>query len=327
MIEKRGNRWRARLRLDGHPETSRTFATRPAAEKWHKEIEDASKLGVLTDALAAEKTFAQVLRLYAEQRTPCKRGAAQELQRIAQIERTKLVDLKLANLDRRVLRDYRDRRLKEVKGSSWNRELSLITQVLRYAVAECDARLDVRELVDGLRGKESPGRTGRISPADEQALLAAAPKVAPWCAAMIRLSIALGTRRGELHSLRHCDVDREAMTVLVRGTKTAASHRTLPISAGTLAVIDSLPRSLTDDRILWQAPDAVAITYAFRRCCYHAKLPHLTLHLARHECLSRLAERGADIPLLRAMSGHTTLAMLSRYARPAAEPLRALVAA
>jgi integrase len=327
MIEKRGNRWRARLRLDGHPQVSKTFATESAARRWHQQIEDAAKTGTLTDVLTAEQTFASMLRLYAEQRTPCKRGADQELQRVAQLERSTLADLKLSSIDRRVLRDHRDRRLRVIKGSSWNRELSLVTQVLRYAVAECDAKLDVRELVDGLRGKESPGRTGRITPADEAALLAAAPKVAPWCAAMVKLSLALGTRRGELHSLLHADVDRQAMTVLVRGTKTAASHRTLPISAGTLAVIDSLPRSLTDDRILWQAGDAVAITYAFRRACYHARLPHLTLHLCRHECLSRLAERGADIPLLRAMSGHTTLAMLGRYARPAAEPLRALVAA
>jgi integrase len=328
MIEKRNGRWRARLRLEGHPQTSKTFATESAARKWHQQIEDAAKLGTLADVLAAEQTFAQMLRDYAERITPTKRGAAQELSRIGQLERSTLADLRLSSISRPVLRAFRDRSLKSVKGSSWNRTLSLVTQVLAFAVREHDAKLDVRALVEGLRGQESPGRTGRISPADEAALLAAAPKVAPWAAAMIRLALALGVRRGELHSLRHGAVDRQAMSIHVAGTKTAASVRTLPISAATLAIIDGLPRSLTDDRLFWQAGAAEDITYAFRRCCYHAKLPHLTLHLCRHECLSRLAEAGAgaDLLKLRAYSGHATLSMLGRYARPAAESLRQMVA-
>ena len=51
------------------------------------------------------------------------------------------------------------------------------------------------------------------------------------------------------------------------------------------------------------------------------------MHLARHEAISRLAEKGASIPLLKAFSGHQTLAMLSRYAHPSPETLRALMAA
>jgi len=327
MIEKTTiGRFRARLRLKGHPEVSQTFATRAAAQRWHQQIEDAAKLGLLTSVLAAEQTFAQALRLYADKTTPGKRGAAQELQRIGQLEGSPLADLKLASVDRRVLREYRDRRLRTIAESTWNRELSLITQVLKHAVAEHDAKLDVRDLVVGLRGKESPGRTGRISPAAESKLLAAADKVSPWAAALVRLSLALGTRRGELHGLRHADIDRQAMTVHIRGTKTEASDRLLPISSGTLAIIDSLPRSLADDRLFWQADKPEDLTYAWRRCCYHAGLD-LCLHLCRHECLSRLAEGGASIPLLKGFSGHTTLAMLGRYARPAAEGLRALIAA
>ena len=329
MIEKRNGRWRARLRLDGYPQTSRTFSTERAARAWHDQITDAAKLGTLTDLLAAEATFREMLRDYAERITPLKRGAAQELSRIGQLERSSLADLRLSSISRPVLRAFRDKSLKTLRGSSWNRTLSLVTQVLHHAVREHDAKLNVRELVDGLRGQESPGRTGRISPADEAALLAVAPKVGAWVAPMIKLALALGVRRGELWSLRHSDVELELFQIAVAGTKTAASVRTLPISAATANVIGSLPRSLQSDRLFWQAEDAVALTYAFRRCCHFAKLPHLTLHLARHECLSRLAEAGAgaDLLRLRAFSGHATLSMLGRYARPVAESLRSLVAA
>ena len=269
-----------------------------------------------------------MLRAYADNITPRKRGSHQELNRIAQLEGSALADLKLSAITRRVLRNFRDQRLKEVCGASWNRQLSLISQILKYAVREHDAKVDVRALTEGLRGQESAGRTGRITPADEAKLMVAGESVTPWCPAMIRLSLALGTRRGELFSLRHEDVDRQNLQVHVKGTKTKASDRWLPISVGTLAAIDALPRSLADDRIFWQAASPDSMTFAWRRAARDAGLPHIVLHLARHECLSRLAEGGViDILKLRSFSGHQTLSMLGRYARPEAEGLRALVAA
>jgi integrase len=143
---------------------------------------------------------------------------------------------------------------------------------------------------------------------------------------MIKLSLVLGTRRGELWALRHADVRRQAMSLHVEGTKTKAAVRDLPINSGTLAVIDSLPRSLTDDRIFWMVESPGLLTYAWRRTAYHAGLD-ICMHVARHECLSRLAESAdADLLKLRAYSGHTTLVTLGRYARPTAESLRSLIA-
>ena len=327
MIEKRDTRWRARLRLQGQPQLSRTFTTEAAARLWESEMLDAARGGRLASVVASDIAFSEVLDHYEQHRTPHKRGALQERRRIAALRQSPLAPLKVSAISRRVLREYRAERLKSIRESSWNRILSLISCCLKHASLEFDAAIDVRSITAGLRGKESPGRTGRITPEIEAALLAAAPKVAPWAGAMIRLSLALGTRRGELWSLQHADVDRTAMSVRVNGTKTVGSVRTIPVSVGTLAVIDTLPRSMADGRILWQAEDAELLTYVWRRCATLAGRRDVCMHLARHEAISRLAERGASIPLLRSFSGHQTLAMLARYARPEAEALRLLVAA
>jgi integrase len=46
-----------------------------------------------------------------------------------------------------------------------------------------------------------------------------------------------------------------------------------------------------------------------------------TLHRLQHSRLTHAAEDGASTPMFMAMSGHTSVASLIRYARPSAEAL------
>lgn len=46
-----------------------------------------------------------------------------------------------------------------------------------------------------------------------------------------------------------------------------------------------------------------------------------TLHQLRHSCLTHAAEDGASTPMLMALSGHTSVRSLARYARVSAEAL------
>lgn len=323
-IEFRDGRWRVRLRLHGQPHLSKTFATEAAAREWQDRAADAVKLGRIGEVLAADITFRAVAEHYRDAKLIHKRGRLQEGRRLDQLLRLPLADLALQSISRRTLRELRDARLKIVRGSTWNRELSLLTQVLRFAVAEHDAGLDVRSLTAGLRGRESPGRQGRISPADEAQLLAHAEG---WHGPMIRLALLTGCRRGELFGLTHADIDRQTMTLRIAGTKTAASDRVIPIGGSVLAAVDSLPRSIACERILWQACTPDALTGAWRRCAARAGLGHIVLHLARHEFLSRAADRGASVAQLKALGGHCTLAMLSRYVKASPESARHLIAA
>jgi integrase len=54
-----------------------------------------------------------------------------------------------------------------------------------------------------------------------------------------------------------------------------------------------------------------------------AKCLDLRIHDLRHEALSRMAARGADLKILMRQSGHKTVAVLMRYLNPTPEEQRA----
>jgi hypothetical protein len=132
-VEQRRGKWRARLRLKGQPQISRTFHSEEAALAWGRSMQDAANSGKLAEHVAADLTFDEALEQYGKRVTPGKKGAQQEQGRIKRLRLTPLASLKLSALSRATLRAYRDKRMRTITGSGWNRELSLIAQVLKIA--------------------------------------------------------------------------------------------------------------------------------------------------------------------------------------------------
>lgn len=324
MIEQRGDHWRARLRLKGHPGISKTFTTERAAREWHDKILDSAKLGKMAEVLAEGMTFAQAVESYRAKKTVEKRGAVQEHRRLDYLLTTALAPLQLPAISKPVLRTLRDQRLAEVRGSTWNREASLILQILKHAALEHDSGIKPVDLMTGMRGQESPGRKLRIRPDLEVKLLDHAPG---WVHALIVIALGTGARRGEIFALRHEHVDRGDMNLTLPGTKTEGSHRVIAMTPKVLAAIDSLSRSLTDSRIFWEVDDPQRMTEAFRRVARAAGAPEICLHVCRHEALSRMGEAGATNQILRSFSGHATDAMLSRYVKTDTSAQRRFLAA
>lgn len=80
-----------------------------------------------------------------------------------------------------------------------------------------------------------------FTPAELDALGA---ELGPKRAPMIRFAAATGLRPNEWATLERRDVDRERRRVTVRGTKTARSHREVPLTSEALSALDSLPRRI-----------------------------------------------------------------------------------
>lgn len=95
--------------------------------------------------------------------------------------------------------------------------------------------------------------------------------------------------------------------------------RAVPLTSRALEVIEGLPRSTTGKVF---PVERLTLYHAFIAACKRAKIENYTWHDLRHECLSRLAERG-DLSVLElsAISGHKTLQMLKRYTHLQAESL------
>lgn len=155
-IWKRGNYWRAYIRRQGYPQQNRTFDTRVDAEAWARRIESEMDRGAFVDRTAAEITsFGDLLKRYAEEISPPKKGGDGEILRIRKLRKDKLADYKISALTGKVIAEYRDARLRLVTGSTVNRELTLIGHVITIARKEWGIPLEINP-VSMIRRPDAP---------------------------------------------------------------------------------------------------------------------------------------------------------------------------
>jgi integrase len=166
----------------------------------------------------------------------------------------------------------------------------------------------------GAVGK-SEARTRRPSEAELLALDMEFRRIAPHpsttidMATFVRLAVALPRRRDELCSMKWVDWANGVITL--RETKNPRMLRTehVPVPPEAATIIDAIPR--IDERILPYNPESVSAS--FQRACDRLGIKDLHLHDLRHEGISRLFERGLDIPEVAMISGHQSWNMLRRY--------------
>src|SRR4051812_15048061 len=83
--------WQAKVRRTGWPVHSRTFATKAQAERWARDVERDMEQGSFRDPREAQRTtLLEALDRYGREVTPRKKGAPQEMVRIAAWKQHKL---------------------------------------------------------------------------------------------------------------------------------------------------------------------------------------------------------------------------------------------
>jgi site-specific recombinase XerD len=147
-------------------------------------------------------------------------------------------------------------------------------------------------------------------------------------AAVLRLLLDTGLRRGELASLRVADVDLEAGTVTVRAaTSKGRRGRTVPISSTTVAALRRWLRvrqsyiernALRSHDALWvgnKGPVAPnGLLQAVRRRLAAAGLPPVSIHSFRHRYAAVALEQGIPTAYLMVTGGWRSPRMIdSRY--------------
>ncbi len=141
---------------------------------------------------------------------------------------------------------------------------------------------------------------------------------------IIDFAIASTRRLGEIFRLRWDDIDRHAMTIIVRNMKSPkgskGNHVTVKLTREALAIIERQPK--TGDCIFPYNP--VSAQGNFTRACQRLGIDDLHFHDLRHEGVSRLFEAGYQIHEVAQFSGHLDWATLRRYTnlRPANLMLR-----
>jgi integrase len=339
---KRGKKWTATARL---PDTfqgpaasksiSQTFAKKDAAKLWLSSTETAMKLGNWRDPRLEpkaygplgwpEKRFAEALDNYRIKVAPEKKGASQEAAMLQMLAREDFAQKRIRDLTMSHFVDFRDARSEAGKSASTIRNnLNTISAVYEWLIHE--KSVDIANPIASLRKRRRgvPRPTGhrerRLFEGEEEAIakaiegLSVDPTRRQW-RALFPLLLDTGMRLGEAVSIECAWIRREYGFVHIPDSKNG-SARHVALSdrayAGLLELTDGEPADSKVFRFtVWVAKDAWRNEIRVRAGCQD-----LRIHDLRHEALSRMAARGADLKTLMRQSGHKTVAVLMRYLNP-----------
>lgn len=329
-FRSRQGKCQARVRRHGYPVIEKTFQTRTEAEKWARQIESEIDRGLYVDRTDAERTlFRDVLQRYEAEALPLKRGKDAESLRLQALMKSALAPCSMAALTSKAIAAWRDSRLKQVSGSTVNRELNIISAVINVAIREWGIALPVNPVTLIKRPQSNRSRERRINAEEEHRLMEAltvkeraddgtfsGPQNI-WMKPLVQFALETAMRRGELLALTWDEIDLERRVAYLPVTKNGEA-RAVPLSSRAVTILRSLPECITG-RVFSLSADAVK--KAFTRACTRAGIKGVVFHTLRHEATSRLADKLPNVIELAAVTGHRDLRMLQRYYHPRAEEL------
>lgn len=329
-IRQRGKFWEARVRREGLT-LSHSFSTKADARAWATVIESEIERGVFIDRTEAEKnTLGDLLQRYLTEVSSQKKGHNTERYRLVSLQRDPIARVKVAGLSGKLMAEWRDKRLKEVSGSTVNRDLNLISHVINVARKEWGIHVE-NPIAMIRRPPENRARNRRLAHGEEERLLAELELSArsergtfeaggthnPWMRPLVILALETAMRRSELLALRWSDMFLSDRYVRLHDTKNG-EPRDVPLSTRAHAVLEGLPRHISGQVF---PVTGEAVKKAFTRAVERAGLGDFHFHDLRHEATSRIAEKLDNVLELSAVTGHKTLGMLRRYYHPRAKDL------
>lgn len=322
-ITHRGpHQYQAQVRKKGYPSLTETFETRREAEDWAKKTEAEMSSGTFVDRSVLEKTtFGDLLKRYAKEETPKKRGSETELVRIGSLKKHALAARPLAKLRKVDFAKYRDERLQKCCAETVRRELTIISAV--FTTARELWELPVGNPLEGVKWPAKGQHRERRLQDDEEARLleAAGQSKTPALKLCIILAIETGMRSGEMVNLDWRQIDLARHVIRLNLTKNG-DPRTVPLSERAEDAILELPQQAYGRLTTFH--DARGLRKAFALACKRAGIVGLRPHDLRHEAASQLAPKVETATLAKVM-GWRTLQMAMRYYNPTDEELVAAV--
>lgn len=309
--------WRAEVCVKGVRDSA-VRDTKVEAKAWADKREYELKQGVGSPGVASGRTVNDVFDRYLREVSKFKKGAKWESTRINLLMQHRISLVLLDELNASHVAQWRDWRLRSVKGSTVNRELNIISHAFQVAVKEWKW-LKESPCKDVKRPKESPPRDRRISEREisliryalnyDQDVIAVQGKQRLAVAFLFAIETAM--RLGEMCSLLPSDIDGKVATL--HDTKNG-TRRKVPLSNRAVELLSYLPEGESVFNL--KSPSASSL---FRK--YISPITNdLTFHDTRHEAITRLAAK-MDVLDLARMVGHTDIRMLMIYYNKSAEDL------
>lgn len=316
-IIKIGERWRAQIRRKGSKPITKTFPTKAAATAWARGIESDIDAGRSVAAPSAT-TVAMMIEAYRELREESGREVldiSSEHYMLAHLTEG-LGEKIAAGLSTEDLVTWCQQRKREGAGpATINMEISKLGTVLRHVGSIKQLRLpdiigEARPTLAHLRLIGGGGKRVRRPTSEELAALfkwfgeQTSSPVMQRMEDILRVTLIVGFRRGEIFRVRWGDVDESAKAVLIRDRKhprqKVGNDQWVPLLGEAWDIVQRQTR--TADRIFPFHPQTVS--KYFKEACDALGIVDLHFHDMRREASSALIEAGWDPFSVRQVTGH-----------------------
>ncbi|MBC7458315.1 MAG: site-specific integrase [Bdellovibrionaceae bacterium] len=337
--------WKVVIRKSGWPTAVKTFRLKKDAEDWERQTTDEMVRGVFIKRSPSERTtFEYAMKRYLSEVTPLKKASTQKTERNRSIILLKYFGkYSLAAITPELIANFRDERLagldrlKDGKPqprmpNTVRLDLALIGHIFTIAVKEWGLGMAMNPILNIRRPSPGAGRNRRLSPDEEERLMAAVKHHSnPMLGWIVCIAVETSMRSTEISSLRRSQVLLERRIVRLDDTKNSSS-RTVPLSPAAtncfrLALVNPV-RPIDTDLIFFGEPgrDKKRRPYNFNKVWANIKkdvgIEDFRFHDLRHEAVSRFVESGLfSDQEVAAISGHKSMQMLRRYTHLKAEDL------
>ena len=324
ILKRKGKKkvsYRVLVQRRGFKHLMKSFSTRTDAKKWARAIERKLDTGDYTDYSEASKLLLGDLfkRYVSEHKHKKLRSWKMYEYRTDILLKDTISDINLLRLSSKHLAEFRDRKLKEVGNTTFNKYLSLISVVIDTAMQDWGIYLPLNPCRLIKREKESNPRD-RVLVRDEYSRLIEACALSgnKYLKNMVLFSIETAIRVGELLQMRYDHINFDKRTLLIPFTK-IGRPRTIPLSPKAIEILQSMPRRF-DGKIFPLTRDS--LRSCFKIAKRKAKIDGFRWHdLRRHAC-SLLFEKGFNVPEVQVFSGHrTSTILLNTYTKLDAEKI------
>jgi integrase len=298
--EREGGRWRAKIRLAGHPSESDTFPTKAKAIAWATNREEEIRDGAAGRPL--RKTLGQAVDKFIADVCPGHRSGTKEEARLRALIRETSPSIATLPAGKMLhsftvadITEWRNRRQAQVSVGTVLREMTLLQSVFEHA--RRDWRWTTTNPFKDVRKPSKPQSRRRVISDEERDKLLlvlgyeeghAPANLTEQIAYMLLVSLETGMRAGELNGLDWGRVNLPGRFVTLEKTKNGDS-RDVPLSKRAVELLERM-KGLDKARVFTIEPgtrDAL-----FRSAKTRAGLAAVNFHDARHTAATRIGKAG-----------------------------------
>ncbi len=155
-------------------------------------------------------------------------------------------------------------------------------------------------------------------------------RLVPTFGDTVRLLALTGCRRSEIERLEWSEIDFERGVIFLPALRSKTGKKTIPLGAPALAILAQRKSVAGASPYVFPSltggdGPANSLGKNWGRVRAAAGLPNVRIHDLRHTLASFLVARGASLPVIGRVLGHTNAVTTQRYAHLQTDPLRALV--